>query len=112
MSRQTRGRHWLQAASAGTLALRNRLLQPGVVRWHYRVAPRQQCIRRQRKDGRRWRNCRSGWEIAAGQRVAVSNAMSGARQFSVVGLPLLVGGVGVSNAVKSHLDRAATPSQR
>ncbi len=90
------------------------LLQPGsVVRWHYRVRlPEQRAddseIRELRADVTR-RFPQSGFEIRTRTNAspALERNVERFTQFLViVGLTaLLVGGIGVGNAVKSHLDR-------
>ena len=91
------------------------LLQPGsLVRWIYRVEAAGQCGRRSRRDpvGRRGaRNAtpQAGWEIRSRGNASpqLERTISRFTQFlTLVGLAaLLVGGVGVANAVKSHIDR-------
>ncbi|MBV9556561.1 MAG: FtsX-like permease family protein, partial [Pseudolabrys sp.] len=90
------------------------LVQPGsLVRWQYRVA-----LPEQRADDRRLNDLRAdvsrrfpeaGWEIRtrANASPALERNVERFTQFlTIVGLTaLLVGGVGVGNAVKSHLDR-------
>ena len=89
------------------------LLQPGsLVRWHYRLAVPGGSDRAAdaRDRRRRRRNCptpagRSAPATTPRRRWSATSSAS--RQFlTLVGLTaLLVGGVGVANAVKSHLDR-------
>ena len=94
------------------------MLQPGsLVRWHYRV----------RLTARRHRPAvedadadaeeqfpDAGWEIRTRDNASPQlerNVERFTQFLTLVGLTaLLVGGVGVANAVSSHLDRSATPS--
>ena len=91
-----------------------RLLQPGsLVRWTYRVrlpadAGRDRAASRMADDARNALP-EAGWEIRTRDNASpqLERTISRFTQFlTLVGLAaLLVGGVGVANAVKSHLDR-------
>ena len=101
--------------SARTALRATGLLQPGsLVRWHYRLRlPAERRQRRRRQGGarrKRARNCReAGWEIRTRTNASPQlerNVERFTQFLTIVGLTaLLVGGVGVGNAVKSHLDR-------
>ena len=91
------------------------LLQPGsLVRWIYRREAAGQRGRRSRRD-RSWPTTRAarcreaGWEIRTRGNASpqLERTINRFTQFlTLVGLAaLLVGGVGVANAVKSHIDR-------
>ena len=90
------------------------LLQPGsLVRWHYRLRLADaDATRRAAKavQRRRARNCpQAGWDIRTRSNASPQlerNVERFTQFLTIVGLTaLLVGGVGVGNAVKSHLDR-------
>ncbi len=87
-----------------------KLLQPGsLVRWHYRLRLDDAGALDAVTAQARARFPQAGWEIRSRSNVSPALERNVARftQFlTIVGLTaLLVGGVGVANAVKSHLDR-------
>ena len=97
------------------------LIQPGsVVRWHYRLqlpdSNATDTAVTAVTDAAQARLPEAGWEIRT--RTSASPQSRGMssdspQYLTLVGLTaLIVGGVGVANAVKSHLDRAATSSPR
>ena len=91
------------------------LVQPGsLVRWHYRAEAARQRRNRQRRDALVVRDAETqlpdaGWEIRtrANASPQLERNIERFTQFlTLVGLTaLIVGGVGVANAVKGHLDR-------
>jgi putative ABC transport system permease protein len=90
------------------------LLQPGsVVRWHYRLRLPENDARDQAvkavTDAAAAQLPEAGWEVRSRANASPSLEQSVERftqYLTLVGLTaLLVGGVGVANAVKSHLDR-------
>ena len=91
------------------------LLQPGsLVRWQYRLRlPANDATRCRRQGGDRSRRAaqfpEAGWDIRSRSNASPQlerNVERFTQFLTIVGLTaLLVGGVGVGNAVKSHLDR-------
>ena len=115
-ARQARGRHRLWPAPAGQpgRAAREPAVaagQPGALALSC-AAARQQCVRRRRKGRRAQARAQlpeAGWEIRSRSNASPQlerNVERFTQFLTIVGLTaLLVGGVGVGNAVKSHLDR-------
>ena len=92
----------------------SRLVQPGsLVRWHYRLRlpanARSEADVRAAANDARVALPQAGWEVRTRSNASPQlqrNVERFTQFLPIVGLPaLLVGGVGVGNAVKSHLDR-------